>query len=253
MAELATPRVRAGILLQLGKIAWKRRDLDAAEVFAQRCVAICQELEGGQQLAEAFHTLANVAMERAEPTLARAHYDAALRLRRIHGDARGMSASLNGLGESARLTGDLAAAAAYYREGLVLARDAGDRHRSGIALHNLGQVALAENDAANAAVCFKDGLIEHHAISDIYGIASQFAGLAGVAALQRRAECAARLFGAADRLFEEFGTHLDIADRTNFDRCVAVARGQLGDSLWCDAWRAGRELSLEDAVSSALG
>lgn len=252
MADKASLPVRAGLLLQACNLAWKQRDLDAADELARQCLTIVRELNDLKAMADAFHTIGNVAMERADADAAREFYQEALRLRSAQPDPQGMSVSLNGLGESARLQGKFDRAAAYYERSLALAREIGDLHRGGIALHNLGQLALAARDHDTAAAHFTEGLIQHGEIGELCGIATQFAGLAAVAAMQGQAERAARLFGSAARLFEQFGTHLDIADRESYDRGLAAARAGLSDAHFQKGWHAGRNTPLPEAIRYAL-
>jgi hypothetical protein len=78
-------------------------------------------------------------------------------------------------------------------------------------------------------------------------------GGASVAAVRGRAVPAARLFGAAEALRERLGTSLAALPRA--DRDWAVRRAQTSDGrAWvAEAWAAGRALSVEQAVTEALG
>ena len=62
----------------------------------------------------------------------------------------------------------------------------------------------------------------------------------------------ATLFGAAEKLLEAIGTHLDGMDRAEADRDIAVTRRRLGNEAFESAWAAGRAMSLENAIAFAL-
>lgn len=252
IAKKAMGPVKARIFLQACNLAWKRRELDAAAALGQQCLVVCRFLDDEQVTADALHSLGNVALERGEPDEARAYYLESLTLRRAQGDSYGMSVSLNGLGESARLEHEPEQARPFYEESLALARQIGDFHRSGIALHNLGQVAFALGHYESAASHYAESLVEHREIGDLYGVATLLAALAEVAAMRGLAERAARLFGAAEALFDDLGTHLDIADRQNYDRSLTAARNQIDGAVWQRKWQEGSIAPLEESVAYAL-
>ena len=64
---------------------------------------------------------------------------------------------------------------------------------------------------------------------------------------------AARLWGAAERLWEEIGTRPPPAERSLYERRVAVARSAMADdAAFARAWEEGRAMTLEQAVEYAL-
>ena len=68
------------------------------------------------------------------------------------------------------------------------------------------------------------------------------------------AEPAARLWGCAERLREQFGYVLDPWERRRYDRWLSTARATLGDDQAFDrAWQEGRAMTLEQGTHYALG
>ncbi len=121
-----------------------------------------------------------------------------------------------------------------------------------LTLHNLGGAVLHQRDERRAAVCFADGLTLSEELRFRYGIAMNLAGMAGVAAAKGQPEHSARLFGAADALFDAMGQVVEPGDRTEYDRNAAVARTQLGAQAFAAAWTAGRAMTMEQAIADAL-
>jgi non-specific serine/threonine protein kinase len=78
------------------------------------------------------------------------------------------------------------------------------------------------------------------------------AGLATVAAARGQSQRAARLFGAAEALFEALGISLARVTTGQFEPYLKRARADLGEAAWTAAWAAGRALLPEQAVAEAL-
>jgi hypothetical protein len=77
-------------------------------------------------------------------------------------------------------------------------------------------------------------------------------GLAGVAAMRGRAAEAARWLAASAGARERTGLALDPADGQDLERDLALTRTALGPAAFDAAWRAGKSLTLEQAIDEAL-
>ena len=64
-----------------------------------------------------------------------------------------------------------------------------------------------------------------------------------------RAVC---LLGAVDALLSKNGEQLDSADRSVFDRSLALTHSKVDAVTWQTAWRAGQAMSVEQAVAYGL-
>ena len=60
------------------------------------------------------------------------------------------------------------------------------------------------------------------------------------------------LLGTADRLFEEAGFQVDRWEQAESERHLVDSRDSIGDEAFHKAWKAGREMSLVEAVDLAL-
>jgi hypothetical protein len=63
---------------------------------------------------------------------------------------------------------------------------------------------------------------------------------------------AVRLLGAAERVALALGHRLSVAMPEEYERTVEGARVALGEEAFTVAWKAGRAMSLDDAVAFAL-
>ena len=67
-----------------------------------------------------------------------------------------------------------------------------------------------------------------------------------------RTERAARLFGAAEALREKIAMPMDPQERVEYDQQVAALRGRMDEEAFTSAWREGRALNMEQAISYAI-
>jgi tetratricopeptide (TPR) repeat protein len=184
-------------------------------------------------------------------------YEEGLALARELGDKHGIAALLNSLGEMARFQGDYERAASLYEGSLALFRELGGRLQIAMILHNLAYVVLRQGDGQQAAASFGESLVLYQDLKRKHGVIECLIGLACVAAATvgeqpATAERAARLFGAAEGLFESTGGGLAAADQAEYDRYLTLAREQLDESAFGAAWAEGRAMTMEQAVAYAL-
>jgi hypothetical protein len=78
-------------------------------------------------------------------------------------------------------------------------------------------------------------------------------GLASVAVRQGQAELASVLLGAADALRDKINYPLIPAWRGDYKDTLDLVRAGLGDAGFAAAWRAGRMLTTEQALTLAAG
>jgi len=96
------------------------------------------------------------------------------------------------------------------------------------------------------------GFGQFRRLGDQRGIAESVVGLGAVAAFEGRAETAARLFGAAEASLETLGAELWPSNRGVYERSVAAARTALDPAVFEAAWKAGRQLSLDQVIKTAI-
>jgi hypothetical protein len=73
-----------------------------------------------------------------------------------------------------------------------------------------------------------------------------------VAGARGETERAAQLWGAAQDLHEVKGIPRDIDFLAEADARISAVRSGMGEEAWDEAWRKGRAMTLDEAVSYAL-
>ena len=74
-----------------------------------------------------------------------------------------------------------------------------------------------------------------------------------VAGAKGDAQRAAQLWGAAQALHETKGVPRDIDFLAEADARISAVRSGMGEEAWEEAWRKGRAMTLDEAISYALG
>jgi non-specific serine/threonine protein kinase len=156
---------------------------------------------------------------------------------------------LNNLAEIAVKMGDLAHALALYEESLVLFREQGRLAGVATVLVNMGEIACDQGDTRRATELLQESLRLTWQTRRPRKIAASLEGLAEVAQAERRADAAARLYGAAAALRERAQAPLWPDDSADYDRRVAAVRTALGDEAFVAAWEAGHSTPLERVIA----
>ncbi|MFN8590012.1 MAG: tetratricopeptide repeat protein [Thermomicrobiales bacterium] len=128
---------------------------------------------------------ANGAYVRAEES-----YQQALELYREANDDEGIAESLDNLGETAALVGDLARSRSLREEALAMRRKLGDKRGIAVSLNNLGQIAAMEGDLARATDLFEEARNLSLATGDRWIRAFSIGNMGGVLHLRAEHESA---------------------------------------------------------------
>ena len=166
-------------------------------------------------------------------------------------DKGGIQDALHVLGINARLQGDFARALELEQESLALSRELGIKAIHTV-LIGLGYIAQRQGDGARARRCFAEALALCREFGDQRWLPLCLAGLAGVAGMVGQPLRAARLFGTAEALAELLDAPPTAIHQMEIDRNVAIARAQLDEATFAEAWAEGRTMTLELAIASAL-
>ncbi len=144
-------------------------------------------------------------------------------------------------------------AEALLREALPVLREVGFQSGVAMTLGNLGEVLLDQGRIAEAEATIRESLALRFALRDRYGSPEQLQSLARVAVVKGSVERATRLWAAGDQLRRDLGADISQASREAHERFVRSLKEQLGPARFAQAWTAGQALTLEQAVTEALG
>jgi tetratricopeptide (TPR) repeat protein len=179
-------------------------------------------------------------------------YDESLRWRRELKDSGGVAGILNDMGQMARYQQDYIRAAQFFEESLKLFREYGQKESSAIVLHNLGCVTRERGDLVRAAALFGESLSIFRELENVEGIIYSLGGFATVACAKGNVEEAVKLFGAVDALLQSPGASMPPAERAEYDQVLAVAEGELSETIFAAAWAEGQAMTMEQAVTAVL-
>jgi tetratricopeptide (TPR) repeat protein len=165
----------------------------------------------------------------------------------------GIAFALNMLGELARLEGDYPHAGRLYEECLALSKETGDKLREAISLGNLSFVAYHQNDYDLAIDYCKRALAISSSLQMRYVSAIILAMIAGPIGAEGNPAQAARLLAASGAQLESMGARVQPGDQHEVDCFINTIREQLGETEFNKALAEGRKMTIEQAITEAVG
>jgi len=240
------------LLLTLGAVALEREDHDKATRLFEESLSLSREEGNGWGLARSVMSLATVIHEQGDLERATQLFEEGIDLFRERGDKLHLAYCLINLGLTVYSRGDLGRAAKLTEEGVGLLRELGVGADTAVGLCNLGWMALSQNDLNKATVYYEESLRLAWDTGMEPVVLTTLEGYACVAGAQGEAQRAARLWGAAQTIQETKDIPRDAYWLTEADSRISVVRSNLGEEVWEEAWRKGRVITLDEAVSYAL-
>ena len=262
LPELAQHReAHARLLDAAGGIAYWLGDADGAASAYRRASELIDETSDPRLRVEVMTSVA-MSLGSELPTAGSPEFQAfmlerrgmleeALAIARAAGDTRAEATALWSIGTALEWFGDPEQSRQYLRESAEAAQRCDDLFHSTWATSMLASVALAARDLDEAGSKAREALRRFDLVGDLTGIMLNLAAIAQV--LEERGDVAAamRLHGAS----ASFARH-------NGSRYLAMERGMRGqadpaeiaaaDPVAGEAYRAGEEMTLEDAITFAL-
>ena len=244
----------AGVLCTAGILAYTMSDVKRGEELLRRSVELYQQSddERGTAWALTFLAITGIgSLGEIDRYIEMAQQS--LKMFRKLEDQPGMAQAYNILGELARWTEDYEAAQHYYGECLRIVQLIGERMREAMQYVNLGVLAHYQDQYQLAVEQMRRGLVIFRELGTGYGLAMALAALAGPIAKLGDYEKAARLLGAADAEMESLGANQQPVDQIEIEQFLIYVRQALGEEAFQEAWQAGHELSIDEALNYALG
>jgi predicted ATPase/DNA-binding SARP family transcriptional activator len=176
-------------------------------------------------------------------------FDEALVLFREVGNERAIGHALHVLAARAQQAGDLAQSRRLLEQSLAIARRLEIPWHLAGRLHSLGDFALDADDLDEAAGLYRESLEIDVKLRDDLAIAYCLAGLAAVAAKQRRREFAARLWGSVHSFEQTVGMRVMDPERSRYEPLLHELESASDTSA---AFERGKVSTLDEAVQYAL-
>jgi predicted ATPase len=240
--------LRSRALTRSGVFAHMRWDLDGAAARFQAARDLAEANHDRVVVARSLRNLGNVALGRREYELAVELHREARAISEELGDRVGVSTSLINLADVSLTRGDYEAAAEYARESASIAREVRHDLSLATALLNVGLASLRLRDFGAAAAAYDEALELCERMTYGEGAAYALLGLAAIATERGEHEDAALALGAADRLIDDAGAVLEVAERPLREETVERLTRELGAEVLAKRLGEGAELSLGDAI-----
>ncbi len=220
----------------------------AAATYADESLVCHRESGDARGIAAALNLLGNAAFERNDYTDATAQYTASLAHFRAIDDRRGISTALHNLGRAARFQGEYERASSYYRQGEALDREIGHSEGLASALGNQGHMARDCGDPSSARPLIEESLALYGQMGQKRGIGIALAQLAMVA---RDTGDLAAAHGYAER---SMAIRRQIDDRWGIAQSLVLFGDIAATDDGARAWARYRDgLVLYNEISNHLG
>ncbi|HZS93951.1 MAG TPA: tetratricopeptide repeat protein, partial [Chloroflexota bacterium] len=252
LSKADNPSAVAEALHALGHVEFEGGNYAAAEALFEESRTGYQSLGDTVSAIPLIGDLGMVAYHRGSYAEAKRIFEETHRLSKQYGLTDRTADALNRLGDLARLSNDLDQAQALYDQSWTLWKEARGVAGVASARHKLSLLHRRRGEREFAVPLLRESLQLQQELGNKQGIAECLAGLGGIAYDRGDFQRAIRLLAAAERVLETIGAPLAPADRVEYERDLAAARGALGESAWHEAWKQGQALTLEEAVAEAL-
>jgi diguanylate cyclase (GGDEF)-like protein len=246
------PGITCAVVSVLGLVARARGDYATAAALFEESLSTCEWLDDKFGTMDALWSLAEFARSRGDLEKASATYQRYMALCREVGNAPGTAIALKDLGEIARYAGRYDEAATLYERARRLLEATGTVSDIPWVLRNQAEVALHRGQLAGAGRSYRAALRQHGGETHPLLLLLCAIGLAAISTLEGDLERAARLVGAAERLFEADGALLALYDRDDYYRRVALVKERLDPHEFEAGRAAGRRLAPADVVTLCL-
>lgn len=247
-----TPAVRIRTLIAAGDLAIWQGDLDEAARCHDEALDLLRDGGDERLMASVLRSLANVALERNEFDRADRLLAEARDLARRAGHDWEVAASANLLGLSQTMQGSPAWAIDRHEEAVEIWRELGDRGHVFDALAGLGWAQLLAGRVGDSARSYQEALSIAVESDDLLQIEWCVRAAGAVAAIGgREPERATRLFSASEAMRETSGIGLRVGIGETIDQLMDGLRASLGDDRFDRGWRAGQQMTREQALGEA--
>jgi len=226
------------------------RDSEAV-AYLSESLSIARETSNTKWEAAVLQPLGMAYLGEGDPATARVYLEEAVVLARSLGNKRELAASLNALAMLHRTEGRIEEAAPLYETALALARELEDRAYIATFLLNLAMVATVGKATTTAAAMLLEVLSIRSETGSNPITQSALEVCAGLAAVQREWEMAARWFGVADAQAKLSGLRRDPADDAFVAPLLELTRSALGDVDFESLQREGTATAASTALAKA--
>jgi predicted ATPase/DNA-binding CsgD family transcriptional regulator len=247
----------ASLRIMLACPAWVRGDYVRGKELLEKSLAFSREAGDKVKIVEALFELAGTASGLGNEAWEKKIYEEGIAVCREVGYIYRLPSFLLSLGFVLMVEGDYERGAALNEEAVAICREHGYKSLYlNYALNNLGWAALLQGHYERARAFFEESLVACNELGDKMVAWESLDGLACVAGAEGEALKAAKLFGAAEGLYETLrdavAYQLSPEEEAWREPYRATARSLLGEAVWEEALAQGRVMGLEEVTEHAL-
>jgi predicted ATPase len=251
-ADDASPAIRVKALVSGGWLVFQQGDVHRYHELATEGLMLARRTGDRPHEIYGLLQLGKIAEVKIDFDLAQLRYAEALDIARTLDRNDLIGFALQQIGYLAWEQGDLARSSSILSEALVHCKEGGDRFFVAAVLWRLGRATRDQGDAARAYSLIRESIAMWAEIGRISFIGHALVDLASIIAGVGHHERAAGLLGAAERIRESVGVPVMSSDEARYVASVAIVRAALGENVFGDAYRRGRELPWEQVIAEAL-
>jgi len=244
--------VRVDALLGASTLAARQADHEAAAALANAAVSLADEHGDRLARSRARMALANAVSALGDHDRAEALYRESAAGFRAEDSRWELANVFLNMADLALNRADFDTVERVGGESLALCHACEDDAGIAVNLGNIAFAALERGETDRAHDLLVEGLRRSQRLGFGEWVATMLEGLAAVESARGSDPRSALLLGASARLQEEIGMSLGTFEDTLHARTTAAVRERLGEEAFVSAWKAGRELTTDDAVARAL-
>jgi predicted ATPase len=244
-------RGMAEVIFHLGILETNRNNVALSLSLFEQSLNLFQQLGDLWGISRVYGTMGGFHLNREDYKKAKAYIDQQLFIDEKLQFRHGHFNALNSLGNIHRYQGNYANAEIYYDKSIVLARGYGINWES-LAYYHLGMLALHQNDYPLAVNRFTQLFEMDRKIYEKASACDLLVAAAAIAGGTNQPERSAKLYGAAQTIFDAIDYRISALDQKEFDRHIQLARDQLGKSAFEAFSNEGRAMTMQQATEYAL-
>lgn len=158
----------------------------------------------------------------------------------------------NAIGVESIHTGDFERARLAFLDARNLFQRAGAQREIADSMGNLGRLAFRQGNFREARLHFSESLQLYHQIGDSFGIAEGLVSTGNLVAARGSFEVFSQLLGIAEAFVPDIQKQTWSFVRKETEQNIKTARAVLGEEGYTAGYEAGKQMSLDEAVTFAL-
>jgi predicted ATPase/DNA-binding CsgD family transcriptional regulator/transcriptional regulator with XRE-family HTH domain len=242
--------LQARARLRTSGLAWYLGAFDQVEALCEQSLALYRAVGDKLGFGSALNWLGiTVEYRLGDVERARVYSEECLTIFREANNAYGLCQALYLAARVSIGEGKFAQAQAFCEEGLALATTLGNRAAMIIIIATLGRLNLKQGNYAAARARYLECLPLASELGMMWYTTTCLQALGEVAAAEGKPAWAARIWGAAEAVYEVTSPVSMIAS-ADYQRALATTHAQLGEQRFAAAWAQGRGMAVEQVLAA---